>query len=71
MKAKSFYIARSTELHAKLAEAHEAVKAVEQEINENIRLVNIAPVEDEIEGIPEPAPPIVKPVTRPAMKRPQ
>lgn len=71
MKSKSFYIARSAGLHEKLAAAHKAVKAIEEEINENIRLVNIAPAEDDVESAPPPPPPptVKLPTPRPATKR--
>lgn len=69
MKAKKFYEARSTELHEKLAAAQRAVVAVEQEINENIRLVNIAPPVDDEEAAPSPPPPVAKPAVKVAAKR--
>lgn len=46
MKSKSFYISLSAELHEKREAALAEVAAIEREINENIRLVNMAPDED-------------------------
>lgn len=43
MESKQFYINRSVDLHAKLEAARATIFAIEKEIDENIRLMNIAP----------------------------
>lgn len=44
---KSFYAARSVELHQNLADAREAVESVQAQIDANIQLLNQAEPDDD------------------------